>query len=153
MTVTRKRLTTEHIHEFQQPCAEIFKLACPVREDEWLPGWPEIREIIYTESGFAEMGCVFKTKSMAHLMGPATWVNNIFNPSEKIQYSAVNENLVYQIEWELEPLGGGCRALLRRRWTALTEKAEKFLGKMAEEQAGGKPPDLFNLIEKYFAHK
>ena len=152
MNATRKRFSTEHIHEFRQPCSDVFKLACPVREDEWLPGWRELREIIYTESGFAELGCVFKTKSMPHLMGPATWVVNIFIPPERIQYSAVNEKLVDQIEWVLEPAGKGCKVALKRRWTALNTKAEEFLGKMGE-QTDRKPPDLFGLIERYFEIK
>ena len=142
MNATRRRFSTEHFHEFKRPCSEIFELACPVREDEWLTGWRELREIIYTESGFAESGCVFKTKAMPHLMGPATWMNNVYDPPDRIQYSAVNENLVYQIEWVLTPADQGCEMVLRRRWTALTPQAEDFLGKMSE-QADSKPPESF----------
>ena len=152
MNAPLKRFSTEHAHEFSYPCSEIFQLGCPVREDDWLTGWKELREIIYTESGFAELGCVFKTKAMPHLMGPATWMNNVFDPPERIQYCAVNENLVYQIEWELRPLETGCAMLMKRRWTALTPEAEDFLGKMSD-QAGGEPPDLFGLLEQYLAHK
>ncbi|MCT4618260.1 MAG: hypothetical protein N4A62_02615 [Marinisporobacter sp.] len=38
---------------------EIFKLLCPVREKEWLQGWDY--KMIYSESGFAEKGCIFET--------------------------------------------------------------------------------------------
>lgn len=38
---------------------EIFSLLCPVREREWLKGWDY--NMIYSESGFAEKGCIFET--------------------------------------------------------------------------------------------
>jgi len=37
----------------------IFPLLCPVREAEWLDGWKY--RLIYSESGYAEEGCVFST--------------------------------------------------------------------------------------------
>lgn len=146
MSQKRKRVTTSQKHYFPSKCDNIFKLACPVKEDDWIPGWRELREIVYTKSGLAELGCVFKTKDLAHLMGPAIWVNNIFEPFSRIQYSAVNENLVYQIQWDLNPIGDGCEVILNRTWTALTKNAEEFLVRM-ETTMLQKPPDLFSLID------
>jgi len=41
-------------------CPEVvFPLLCPVREAEWIDGWS--CEMIHSESGLAEVGCVFKT--------------------------------------------------------------------------------------------
>lgn len=40
---------------------EVFPLLCPVREMEWLEGF--VSDIIYSESGLAEDGCVFRTQS------------------------------------------------------------------------------------------
>ena len=37
----------------------VFPLLCPVREAEWLDGWQY--EMIYSESGLAEEGAVFRT--------------------------------------------------------------------------------------------
>lgn len=37
----------------------VFPLLCPVREAEWLDGWTY--HLIYSESGYAEEGCVFST--------------------------------------------------------------------------------------------
>jgi hypothetical protein len=42
---------------------EVHALICPVREAEWLDGW-EYR-MIYSESGLAEEGCVFTSRSAA----------------------------------------------------------------------------------------
>jgi len=144
-----KRLVLSDQHRFKHSCEEVFGLACPVREDDWIPGWRNQSEIIYTESGFAELSCAFKTKSLPHLLGrPATWVNNIYEPFQKIQYSAVNEDVVYQIQWDLMPVDGGCELLITRTWTALTPEAEEFLAKL-QTDAARKPPDLFRLIDHY----
>jgi hypothetical protein len=39
----------------------VFPLLCPVREADWLDGWREHCEVIWTVSGVAETGCVFRT--------------------------------------------------------------------------------------------
>jgi len=83
-------------------------------------------------------------------MGPATWVNNVYQPFERVQYAAVNENLVYQIQADLKQLDMGCEVYLTRTWTALTAEAEEFLRRMQAE-AGQNAPDLFLLIEHYLA--
>lgn len=150
MSEKKKRVVRTYKHRFNYSCEAIFPLLCPVREDDWIPGWREQRRLVYTESGFAEQGCVFTTANQPHLMRSATWVNNVYQPFEKIQYSAVNENLVYQIQVDLKPLDSGCEVLLTRTWTALTVEAEEFLGKM-QAVADEKPPDLFLLIDHYLA--
>ncbi|MEN6328188.1 MAG: hypothetical protein ABFD18_18515 [Syntrophomonas sp.] len=41
---------------------QIFPLLCPVREEEWTSGWEnDTYELIYSESGFNEEGCIFQT--------------------------------------------------------------------------------------------
>jgi hypothetical protein len=50
-------------HHFTQtnhaPLNEVFPLLCPVREAEWVPGWSY--RLIFSNSCFAEEGCVFAT--------------------------------------------------------------------------------------------
>lgn len=152
MAEKRRRLSLSYQYQFMYPCKEIFLLLCPVREDEWIPGWKEQRRLVYTESGFAELGCVFMTSGQSHLMGPATWVNNVYKPYEEIQYSAVNDHIVYQIEFQLKQLDSGCNVLMTRRWTALTVDAENFLAKM-ENTVLHKPPDLFSLMDHFLANE
>jgi hypothetical protein len=148
MCKSKKRLVLTNEHKFKYPCEKVFQLACPIKEDNWLPGWRELKDLVYTDSGVAEVGCVFRTKSMSHLMGPATWVCNVYETYTKIQYSAINERLVYQIKWDLKPLTNGCETILTRTWTALTAEAEDFLAKLGESTDQG-PPDLFALMEHY----
>jgi len=66
---------TRVVHEFTQtnPAApsQVFSLLCPVREEEWLPGWQY--RLIYSESGVAELGCVFTTPN-ASAQAERTWI-------------------------------------------------------------------------------
>ena len=51
-------------HEYTQtnPASpeKVFPLLCPVREADWIPGWRY--KLIYSESGVAELGCIFTTE-------------------------------------------------------------------------------------------
>lgn len=49
----------------------IFPLLCPVLEYDWVPGWE--CELVYTESGVAESGAVFRTERERD-GGLDTWV-------------------------------------------------------------------------------
>lgn len=52
-----KRVTRTFVVRIQARPDRVFPLVCPVREKDWLDGWE--CELIYSESGFAEKGCVF----------------------------------------------------------------------------------------------
>lgn len=147
----KQRFKNSQTHLLPHRCEEIFSLVCPVKNDEWLPGWREQREIVYSESGWAEPGCVFIVKNQPHLMGLATVVNSIYEPHEKIEYIAVNPHLVYQIQWDLKPVQEGTEILLTRTWTALGEEAEAFLWELSRSETV-KTPDLFRYMEHYLAH-
>jgi hypothetical protein len=41
----------------------VFPLLCPVREAEWIPGWQYT--LTYSDSGVAELGCIFTTRDPA----------------------------------------------------------------------------------------
>lgn len=41
----------------------VFPLLCPVREGEWVDGWAESCEVLHSDSGVAEEGCVFRTRA------------------------------------------------------------------------------------------
>lgn len=55
------RIVREHTQRIEAPPDEVFPLICPVREADWLDGWADCYELIYSESGYAEKDCVFRT--------------------------------------------------------------------------------------------
>ncbi len=54
-----KRVSYSYTQTNHAAPERVFPLLCPVREAEWLPGWRY--RLIYSESGVAELGCVFTT--------------------------------------------------------------------------------------------
>lgn len=55
-----KRFTKQITQKYEARPSVVFPLLCPVKELDWLDGWST--NMIYTKSGFAEVGCVFTTK-------------------------------------------------------------------------------------------
>ncbi len=98
---------------------EAFPLLCPAREADWLPGWDT--ELVFTESGYAEKGCVFRTGSSG-TAGEGVWVFVTHDPPKRVEIVRFTEDILFQIAAYLEPAGESETALT---WeyvlTALTE--------------------------------
>ncbi len=56
-----KRITRSFTQHIEATPDVVLPLICPVREAEWLDGWAEGYELIYSQSGVAEKNCVFRT--------------------------------------------------------------------------------------------
>ncbi len=57
----RRPLVRSYVQHIEAPPEAVFPLLCPVREGEWLEGWAESCEVIWSASGLAEPGCAFRT--------------------------------------------------------------------------------------------
>jgi hypothetical protein len=55
------RVTRNYVQTIQAPPSVVHSLICPVKEAEWLDGWDY--HLIFSDSGFAEKGCVFTSRS------------------------------------------------------------------------------------------
>lgn len=56
-----KRIIRSYRQTIHGAPGRVFELLCPVREAEWLHGWDY--RIVYSQSGFAEEGCVFASRA------------------------------------------------------------------------------------------
>jgi len=78
----------------------VFPLLCPVREHEWVDGWQA--RVVFSDSGFAEAGCVFTTA----LPGDAerVWTVSRYEPPHAIGFVVVASGLhVMTLEIRLRP--------------------------------------------------
>jgi hypothetical protein len=90
----------------------VFPLLCPVREYEWLDGWD--CEMVYSQSGVAELGCVFKTRFGEV---PEMWHVNFYDPPRRIEYLVVApDTLITRLTIELARSG---EARTQLRWRRL----------------------------------
>lgn len=72
-----RRVTHEYTQLNEALPEQVFPLLCPVREQDWVPGWRY--RLIYSQSGVAELGCVFATPNSD---GPETfWVTSEYDPA------------------------------------------------------------------------
>ncbi len=71
----------------------VFPLICPVREGDWLEGWSESCQMIWSASGVAEPGCVFQTIEPSR---PATiWIITEHDPDRgAVAFARVTPGLV-----------------------------------------------------------
>ena len=56
-----KRVSRNFIQTIKAEPARVHALICPVKEAEWLDGWDY--DLIFSDSGLAEKGCVFTSGS------------------------------------------------------------------------------------------
>jgi len=96
---------TRVIHQYTQtnhaPPEKVFPLLCPVREADWVPDWKY--RLIYSQSGVAELGCVFTTPNEDG--SQSTWLCTDHDPALfRIAYAWVTPGLVAcHLQIQLEP--------------------------------------------------
>jgi hypothetical protein len=113
-----KRITHQYTQTNIGLPEKVFPLHCPVREAEWVPGWQY--RLIYSQSGVAELGCVFATPNEDG--SETTWVVSEYDPlSFRIGFVWVWPGLVAaQIQISLERTGENTKAHIRYIYTGLS---------------------------------
>ncbi len=134
---------TQHVDAEPQA---IFPLLCPVREFDWIPVWD--CEIVYTESGVAEEGCVFQTESGD--AGTDTWVISHHQPPERISFIRVNRLRAIRYDITLEPGDDGSTTL---RWeqeiTALNEEGDRHVAAQRQEEFAATIAEAERMLAHY----
>jgi hypothetical protein len=110
---------------------ELFPLFCPAREADWIPGWDCV--LVYTDSGYAEKDCIFKT-SQSNVTGEGIWVFSGFEANRYIEFVRVREDMVSHARITVTDNDDGT---VTATWnvvnTGLTEKGNAQVGEMLEE--------------------
>ncbi len=118
-------------HEFTQtnpaPPERVFPLLCPVREADWLPGWQY--RLIYSDSGVAELGCVFITPNPPAASETA-WIVTDYDPSAfRIMYVWFKPgSIVTELRIQLTPVSDGTtQTHIQYRYTGLSDDGNREL--------------------------
>ncbi len=92
-SIRSTRITRHYTQRIEAPPARVFPLLCPVREAEWLEGWGEIVEMVHSESGLAEEGCVFLTRPPDQV--ETVWVITRHDPTRgEVEFVRVTPGLL-----------------------------------------------------------
>ena len=125
------RVSRSYVQHLDAGPADVFPLLCPVREVEWVEGWDP--GIVISESGIAELGCIFTTPAGET---EAIWTVTEFLPDEgRIAFLKVTPGqTVAEIRIALEADGsGGTRADVTYAHTALSAAGRVVVDEFTEE--------------------
>ena len=123
------RVTHEYTQTNAAPPEKVFPLLCPVRERDWAPGWQY--RMIYSDSGLAELGCIFTTPnppSSGCVFPKKTWIVTDYDPSAfRIGFVWISPGRVAtEIRAELKSAGQGeTEARIRYRYTGLSPEGNR----------------------------
>lgn len=124
----------------------VFQLLCPKREYEWIPTWD--CEIIHTQSGYAELDCIFVTGYQTE--EEETWVVDRYEPNHLIQFILFSKNRVTRYSITLEDYADGATRLVwEQTITARNEEGNRFVEAFSDEAFAEKISRLENLLNQY----
>lgn len=121
---------------------QVFPLLCPVREYEWIDGWD--CRMIYSESGIAELDCIFTT-AFSDEGEEEVWVVDRYEPPQLIQFIRVNPLRVIRYRITLSPAAPGeSLAVWEQTITGLSGEGNDFL----ENYTSDRFASLISTLEK-----
>ena len=109
-------------HTYTQAIAatpgEVFPLLCPVREEDWAPGWRT--RLVVSNTGLIEEDCIFVTPGEP---ADAIWIVTDHDPeTHRLRmYKIVPGVVVSRLEIALSEDGPGTKAAISYEHTALSE--------------------------------
>jgi len=125
----------------------VFHQLCPSRERDWIDGWN--CELIYTESGYGEDFCVFRTDE-DNVAGPGLWTFSHVEAPRLLKIVRVMPPLLQHLTIELVDQGEGGT---ETRWTvvvtALDPKGNQLLATLPpdDEEFAGSAEALAHFFE------
>jgi hypothetical protein len=125
-----KRKVYEFFGTFEATPEKIFPLLCPAREADWIPGWDA--ELIYTNSGYAEDKCVFRTNK-SNPASEGLWMFTGFKVNEYVEFVKFKKDILIHSEINLTPNEDGTTTTTWKTIsTALSEEGNKEIEKISE---------------------
>ncbi|MCB2223996.1 MAG: SRPBCC family protein [Actinobacteria bacterium] len=144
MPYRSRRATRTWAHRLAAPPSQVFPLLCPVREYDWIEGWE--CEMVFTDSGVAEDGCVFTRTDDT---GPAVWTVSRYEPDERIEFVIVTPGShVQRLDIAVEAEPGGSRVHWRRTITSLDPAGEAAVAALED----GSWDAAMAMLERMLAH-
>jgi hypothetical protein len=143
----RNRIIRSYIMIIDGTPNDVFPLLCPVREYDWIQPWQ--CEIVYTDSGIAELDCVFKTNFPDD--GPEdTWVVSRYEPDKYIEFVRINSlrSIRYSIELNQQD-NGSTQAKWEQVITGLNSEGDVFVAGLTDETFFERMETLQNMINHY----
>ena len=149
------RIEQSHQQFLKGSTEQIFPLLCPTREYDWIKEWT--CELIYSDSGFAEPNCVFRTEYPITSVSGATeeiWFVSRYEPPTRIEFSKFSPGLyVLKYEIDLVPSDDGTvTATWTQYVTGLSEIGNRYLAARRQEDYNAVVKALEVKLNYYLLH-
>ena len=137
------KTATQHL---LAPPDKVFPLLCPTREYDWIEPWK--CRMVLSESGFAELDCIFVTDFPNE--GEDVWVVSVYRPNEEIQFVRFNGRRVIRYGITLTDDGDGTTtAEWRQVLTGLNEEGNRLVDGLTDKAYRQKISVLERLLNHY----
>jgi len=141
-----RRMVKSWTHSVSAPPDAVFPLLCPRREYEWIESWE--CEILYSESGFAEDNCIFKTGSSG---SEEIWTVSCYDPQQRrIEFVIVKpDSHVQKLDVRVEHAGDKTSNVYwRRTCTSLTPQGDRSVDGLG----GAEFDEMMGLLGRMLEH-
>lgn len=141
MTFKAVKRIFSHKQKISAPPEIIFPLFCPVRNYEWIPDWES--ELIYSKSGFAEPGCIFKTFDPYE--GEDLWVTYKYQPYSSLFFMRINQfrTMKYKIYFSSTSKTES-ELIWRQEIVSVNSKGSEFVADLEKQDF----MDMVDMLEK-----
>ena len=149
-----ERIHVTHEGRINAPVNRVFPLACPYEEYKWIDGWD--CDIIHSESGKVEDGCVFTEKRSVPLLhdsadGATTWYAVLHDPEDfRLHFVLVTPISIIKYEIEMEDPGDDTTVIkLDFTLTALNARGNTFIDRAGKEKVSAMLMGLGHMLKHY----
>lgn len=143
------RITRTYTQHINASAEKVFPLLCPVREKDYLEGWDA--EILHSESGVAEQGCIFQT--VGDDGSKSLWLITTHDASAgKIEFAVYTVNShISTLRVQLRSNDDGISTSVTFTYihTAMSEKGIAFIQKFTPERFEQKMANFEKSLNRY----
>jgi len=145
--MNRRRTIKEYTMLLEGNPEVIFPLLCPARESEWIETWR--CTMIYSDSGFAEQDCVFRTDFPQD--GPRdTWVLSRHERPKLVEFVRINGIRAIRYTITLRQTAQGkTEAEWRQVITGINDVGDRFVEGLSDAEFGRRMERLQQMLNGY----
>ena len=140
------RKSWQDVMQLDAPPERVFPLLCPVREYDWIEDWR--CELLHTESGVAEEGCIFRTRLKTD--GQMTWIVSRYEAPWRIEFACfVPGSHTMRLKLELRAHGAGTTLLWTRQITSTDPAGESWVAEQSDVDHQSNMERLERMLKHY----
>ncbi len=141
------RTIKRYKQKLNAPSNKVFPLLCPTMEYKWIQPWK--CEMLFSQTGYAEDNCVFRTNFPSDLE-PETWIVSQYEKDKTIQFIRFNNSIVIRYNiYLINNEDFTTDAIFEQIITGLNEKGNNYVEAYSDELYVEEISTLGKLLNYY----